>query len=1192
MLALTKIGHDSLSKNCLGCSRFTECKDPHKSVLFSCSRYSSNAMSINSGILRVSDFLNLEGPSSYQSLAMDDEAISDGPRIALPNDSDSGFNIAKTIKDIVENDKVVSSDIKINDRDFLQAPNFYTFCLSEKYLKQKPFIEQAILGTRIFAEFCPRCTDMEWFDHTHRVDDSLLKFEKKVALLEKGVCPHCKTTRSKLIKKYGLKFFNEAAVCCLAGDSLVHTSSSQIPIDQLSGKTFKVNSGHTLNECTDWMDQGVKPVYKTVTVDGYELTSTKDHRFQVLDANLDLVWKEAQHLTSNDYLTISTKESSAKKSPKLELQDPEINVTRKVVIPKKPKHLSVDLAYILGALVSDGHVSAGGSGNYFCSSSKEHCIDFISRFKRVFGAELPIELKLKCRAGETFTLKGVKGRRNLDHYYTPFYSKYLTTWLTGLGMAKTALFKEVPSIIFEATREEKLAFLAAFIQCDGSIRPAVINFFSSSRKMLLQIQTLLLSLGVVSSLSLSGQNVLSVRASFYHKLYADILPLLVIKVKTCETRRVQGMTYSGVPTSYVREFLSSRKTSDSSKRITKYVSDSGKEVQLPNFISWGSVTNSPKIIGTDAYARGLLTQDLELLRKISPSFEKKLVALLKGGYHFTKFSKRTYVGKQRTYDLTVARESKFVANGFVVHNCGQRSGKSAWIGMAASYLTHLQIKLQRPNEIYGLLNANILHGTFCALTYAQAKDTLWEPYYGHLTDSPWFCGYHSMLDSTGQRYGEELLKLKDTFVMYRHRRLLVYAAGPDKRTLRGRTRFFSSIDELGYFDNDAKTTKVKMNANEVYIALERSLLTVRASAEKLMARGFDAIPTAYFLNVSSPSSVRDKIMELVRKAQGSSKIYGIIKPTWEMNPHVPKSALAEEFRKDPVAAMRDYGAQPPLTASPFIASQAAVESCFSDKKNPIRITHRQIKAKDGTIKRFAVIDKLAPGRKPSILAMDAGYSNNSFAACVAHKVDNKIKFDLVVEVMPLPGIPLHYSKIFSEIIGPIIDDRNVVMMVADRWNSLKILSDAETEYDIATRQYSLKYADMQQFKSYMEDQQLIYPKPTQSVLEILKYDQSHYPACFKNAPMDHAVLQMLTVQDSGSQVVKGDQLTDDILRAMMLAVAQLLDPKNEEIFNVADAAPKTQISMLDGAFLRGGSSGGGGGANSMSSSMGVLRRRT
>lgn len=70
---------------------------------------------------------------------------------------------------------------------------------------------------------------------------------------------------------------------------------------------------------------------------------------------------------------------------------------------------------------------------------------------------------------------------------------------------------------------------------------------------------------------------------------------------------------------------------------------------------------------------------------------------------------------------------------------GQRSGKSALVAMLSAYVTHRFLKLSNPNEVYGLARSNVFHGTFVALTYAQAKDTLWDPFYGNLLESPWFC---------------------------------------------------------------------------------------------------------------------------------------------------------------------------------------------------------------------------------------------------------------------------------------------------------------------------------------------------------------------------------------------------------------------------------------------------------------------
>jgi hypothetical protein len=621
--------------------------------------------------------------------------------------------------------------------------------------------------------------------------------------------------------------------------------------------------------------------------------------------------------------------------------------------------------------------------------------------------------------------------------------------------------------------------------------------------------------------------------------------------------------------------------------------------QAPNFYRWcvekEYLEQKPyleqAIIGLKVFAEYCpRCSDMDWLNethKVGDSLTKleRRVAMLELG-------KCPHCGVKRT-ELFKSEELNYYDEAAIV--AGQRSGKSAWLGMAASYLTHVIIKMQKPNEIYGFMSANILHGTFVALTYAQAKDTLWEPYYGHLVDSNWFKNYHEFLTHRGEQLGEELFKLKDTFVLYKHRRLTVYPAGPDKRTLRGRTRAFAAIDELGWFDNSQNSSKVKMNANEVYIALQRSLLSVRASAHNLVKRGFHKVPTGYFLNISSPSSIRDKIMELVAKSQGSRKLFGIVRPTWKMNPRVPRSALAEEFRLDPVAANRDYGCEPPLTSNPFISSQSAVEQCCGTKSNPITILHRQKKRKDGTATRYASIVKMGFGSKPSVLAIDAGHTNNSFACSIAHKDSNGYpRITMLIEIMPLPGIPLNYTLIFEEIIKPVIEERNIVMMCADRWNSLKVLSDAEAEYGIATKQYSLKYSDMQLFKTHLLDGQMTYPKSKESIDEILVYDQSDYPKCFQGRTTEHFILQLLTVQDTGSGVIKGDMLTDDLVRASMLATTMLLDENNAEIFDVADAVATSRFSTNEIGVYRGNSSGGGTASQPSSTSstmLGIIKRR-
>ena len=328
-----------------------------------------------------------------------------------------------------------------------------------------------------------------------------------------------------------------------------------------------------------------------------------------------------------------------------------------------------------------------------------------------------------------------------------------------------------------------------------------------------------------------------------------------------------------------------------------------------------------------------------------------------------------------------------------------------------------------------------------ALTLAQAKDTLWDPYYGYLLDSPWFQRYHALIRRLEALHGVEVLKLRDTFVLYRHRNLYVYAAGPDKRLLRGRTRFLAAIDEIGYFDNNAAAQKVKTGAAEVHIALERSLLTVRANEQRLVDEGYDNLLTGYMLNVSSPSDYRDKICELVRLSQSSRKILGIHAPTWKMNPHIPRDneIIVDAFQRDPMTAARDYGAQPPVSASPFISPVVVNDTMREVGRNEVEYTHQINRASNAGIQErtiYGVVTRIKETDVPSVLAIDAGETNNSFALSCTSTRDGMASIDLLIEIMPAPGVALNYTMIFDYLIVPVIKARNVRILLADRWNSI------------------------------------------------------------------------------------------------------------------------------------------------------------
>lgn len=541
-------------------------------------------------------------------------------------------------------------------------------------------------------------------------------------------------------------------------------------------------------------------------------------------------------------------------------------------------------------------------------------------------------------------------------------------------------------------------------------------------------------------------------------------------------------------------------------------------------------------------------------------------------------------GYQETFDFTLPYTHQFITGGILSHN----SGKSHTVGTYLfPYLMHRLLKLQRPAQFYGLSRTTVLQGTFAALTYTQAKDTLWTPFYGAITQSQWFKEYHGMLRHYERVYGETLFKLTDTFVDYRVRGLQCFPMGPDKRVMRGRTRFGFSIDEIAYFDAEKDSGKVKINAFEVYDALANSLATVRTAADTLIAQRIDDVLPAYAFNVSSPTAKNDMIHVLLDRAKESQSMYGIHRATWEVNPNFKRNSpfIVEAYRKDPESAEKNFAANPPLIANPFLTNHDFINECEDiDRKNPIKLVTRFVNSKKvGQSYMYAEIDKLKPCGVPSIMAIDAGEKDNSFSVAVGTLKDGyNLSVDLVAEIIPLPGYRLNHSLIYTEVIVPIMEKRNVKVLLADRWNSLKLLSDAELdmgdpEADVPTfiaKQHSLKYVEMVGVRTCIEQGMVKIPKSEIKTSKLLEALDSDYRDYYAGKPIAHLFKQMYTVKDLQKTVGKGDGYTDDNWRAMALLLWGL---QEEEYQGMLMAEPMDMHVARPTALMVSKLGAGGGG---------------
>lgn len=508
----------------------------------------------------------------------------------------------------------------------------------------------------------------------------------------------------------------------------------------------------------------------------------------------------------------------------------------------------------------------------------------------------------------------------------------------------------------------------------------------------------------------------------------------------------------------------------------------------------------------------------------------------------------------------------------LVQICGQRSGKSIGVSFASTYLLHKMLKLQRPAEFYTGLSNVTLVASFVAMSLSSVMTLLWEPIMDAIENSMWFDEYHELLKYYEKKYGIEIYKKKDTYVRYRHRKIFLQPEVPHKGKLRGKTRWLFSIDEMDHMSEDGD--KITVSGTKIWEALDRSCLTMRQSAYDYLRSGnYDTILPSMALNVSSPASISGPLFTRFKKNEFSRTVLTVHTPTWEINPKVPRNSevIVQAYLDDPVMADRDYAAIPPENANPFFTNTGKISACFGTLSGKNKIEYKEIivRKRDRAYVYPEITGLNTAGVSPNgtILALDAGHSNNSFGMAILQKSQKKIEVIAVIEVMPEKNkTTISQGKIIKKLLPRIIKEFDIRGIVADRWQSLATLSVAEEENPslLFTEVYSAKYIDFIQFRSSVQDEaQVLFPKTELSEDDCL-IPKSDYPEVYRGKPVSHLRNQFSTVVDKLKMVDKGDHRTDDILRAVVLGYRFLMNEKYDKYFKPRKQTNRAIVGTLGG----------------------------
>jgi len=310
---------------------------------------------------------------------------------------------------------------------------------------------------------------------------------------------------------------------CFKKGTLVATPDGWLPIETLQiGDYVLTHKGPRL--VADFMPNGEKLCYRVRTQEGYEVEVTAGHKFaywNIETGRFDV--KPIEEFLPGDSLYVLLEASEGGVS--IPLFVPEANDSRHATTTAEmtfPSELNDEMAYVLGLTYGDAELRR----------------DYPYRLRVAFCKDLAGNASQERFRRYCFQLFGEEPLLLSDetgHQQIGYTRKRLIEFLVANGLAKgKADDLGFPHVMFEARPEVRAAFIAGVIDADGTYQPrGGWSISSIDRAFLMELQRLLLTLGIPSKLQLSRAERGTWRAlyrlkivgsTFIHRLMDRIAP--------------------------------------------------------------------------------------------------------------------------------------------------------------------------------------------------------------------------------------------------------------------------------------------------------------------------------------------------------------------------------------------------------------------------------------------------------------------------------------------------------------------------------------------------------------------------------------------------------------------------------------------------------------------------------------------
>ncbi|MFH1820578.1 MAG: DNA gyrase subunit A [Candidatus Nealsonbacteria bacterium] len=444
---------------------------------------------------------------------------------------------------------------------------------------------------------------------------------------------------------------------CVTGDSLVVTEDGLTPIKEISSKDEEnikkriLSKDKNINFASKWFDSGEHPTIKITTQSGLSIKGSHNHPVLIWSKDNKNVpnykWKLLSQIKTDDVVVIDRTSDTLWPHKKTSLKSYWPNYKDKRRQKKiLPKELDENLAFILGALISEGSIKENKIE--FCNGDNEFIEQFISNWLKVFP---------DCRL-HRFTHRpssfGKKPYQTLE-----IHSRYVVEFLRNIGLNPVrSSGKKVPSLILQSPKPVLAAFLKACFEGDGSIsfsgKMTELSYISTSEDLVKLLQIILLRFGIASAKRYDKwrkTHKLYIRGLENYNLFRDEIGFACKYKKKKLGEAIERLVKNYSQTDFVPYLSETIKSSLSGDYQTS------RFVLTHNFDRYTSMKRN--------YDQVLLAVESKLKMVMKTAFED----LLSNNYLFDPVKKIEFHKKERVYSLRVDSSChSFVANGFINHN--------------------------------------------------------------------------------------------------------------------------------------------------------------------------------------------------------------------------------------------------------------------------------------------------------------------------------------------------------------------------------------------------------------------------------------------------------------------------------------------------------------------------------------------